>query len=334
MSKQLTTSAIDRKNILNNSFAVKHIQEDVGIRGFLFEQEYIFTSKQVATFFEVDEKTIDRYLSEYSEELRQNGYEVISGKKLQKLKELFGRDINVPTKTTFLGVFNFKAFLNLAMLLVESEKARVLRGFILDVLIDVVSAKTGGNSKYINQRDETYLLSWYVGENYRKSFTNALKSFVDMGNFKYAIYTDKIYQSVFKEKARQYRDILSLNQKENVRDTMYSEVLTTISMYENGLAHEMKKKSDELNRKLKPEEVDKIFTDFENNPAWIPQIDMVRMKMASRDYGLRLVEHPELKDYIRPLDTIEFERFLGQKSKELSKRIKEYQNVFKRLKNK
>jgi hypothetical protein len=178
------------------------------------------------------------------------------------------------------------------------------------------------------------LLSLYVGENYRKSFTNALKDYVGMGNIKYAIYTDKIYQSVFKEKARQYREILSLNQKENVRDTMYSEVLTTISMYENGLAHEMQKQFISLGRKLESEEVDKIFSDFESNPAWLPQIDMVRMKMASRDYGLRLVEHTELKDYIKPLDTVEFEKFLGEKSKELSKRIEDYQDVFKRLKDK
>ena len=31
---------------------------------------------------------------------------------------------NVPTKTTVLGVFDFRAFLNMAMLLSESEKAR------------------------------------------------------------------------------------------------------------------------------------------------------------------------------------------------------------------
>ena len=334
MSKQLTNSALDRKNILNNNFALTHIQKEVGIRGLMFDNEFILTIRQVATFFEVDERTIERYLSEYNEELKQNGYRVISGKKLQELKNLFGADINVATKTTILGAFNFKALLNLAMLLVESEKARVLRGLILDVVIDLVSKKTGGNTKYINQRDETYLLSLYVGENYRKSFTDALKNYLDMGQFKYAIYTDKIYQSVFKEKARQYREILRLSQKENVRDTMYAEILTTISMYENGLAHEIKKHYEKLTRKLKPEEIDQIFSDFESNPAWRPQIDMVRMKMASRDYGLRLVEHPELKEYIQPLDTVEFEKFLGEKSKELSKRIEEYQDVFKRLKDK
>ena len=34
---------------------------------------------------------------------------------------------NVPTKTTVLGVFDFRAFLNMTMLLSESEKARALR---------------------------------------------------------------------------------------------------------------------------------------------------------------------------------------------------------------
>jgi len=43
----------------------------------------------------------------------------------------FGHVINVPTKTTVLGLFNFRALLNLSMLLVGSEKARHLRSKIL-----------------------------------------------------------------------------------------------------------------------------------------------------------------------------------------------------------
>ena len=66
MKPTLSTSAIDRKNILNNSFAIEHIQEEVGIKGLQFEDKYILTVKQVALFFEVDERTIERYLSEHS----------------------------------------------------------------------------------------------------------------------------------------------------------------------------------------------------------------------------------------------------------------------------
>ncbi len=335
MKKQLQESLVDRKNILNNPFALEHIQKEIGIRGIRFEGEYIVTAKQVAIFFEVDEKTVDRYLAgKYGNELKENGYEVLIGKKLQSFKESHLGDIDVPKNTPKLGVFNLKAFINLAMLMVESEKARVLRGLILDIMLDVVSMKAGGSTKYINQRDEAYLISLYVGENYRKDFVNALKLYVEMGNFKYAIYTNKIYKSIFKEHAQEYRAILNLTKKDDVRITMYAEILTTISMYETGLAYEMKKKYEQIGRKLKSEEVDNLFEEFENNPTWVPQIDMARMKMASRDYGLRSVVHPELVDYINPLDTADFERFLGEKSKELAKRIEEYQDVFKRLKDK
>jgi len=155
-----------------------------------------------------------------------------------------------------------------------------------------------------------------------------------MGNFKYPIYTNKIYKSIFREHAEEYRNLLSLTKEEDVRNTMYSEVLTTISMYETGLASEIQKKAEELRRKLEPFEVDEIFKVFENNPAWVPQIEMVRMKMASRDYGLREVLHPKLAAYVNSLDTSEFERFLGEKSAELKERIEQYQEVFKRLKDK
>jgi hypothetical protein len=331
--KKLDSSVLDRKNILNNPYALEFIKKEVGIKSSKFENEYIFTAKQIAIFFEVDEKTIDRYIAKYSKELIDNGYQVLSGERLQSLKNTL-RDIDVPKNTPKLGIFNFRAFINIAMLLAESEKARVLRGFILDIVIDVVSAKAGGSTKYINQRDEEYLLTLYAGEGYKKEFVEALKKYVDMGHIKHAIYTDKIYQSIFKERAKEYRIILKLSQKENVRNTMYSEVLTTISMYETGLAHEIKKKYEQVNRKLSSEEVDELFKEFEKNPAWVPQVETVRRKMASRDYGLRSITHPELIDYINPLDATEFERFLGKKSKELAVRIKEYQNVFKRLKDK
>jgi hypothetical protein len=221
------------------------------------------------------------------------------------------------------------------MLLKESEKASVLRNLILNIVIDVVSKKAGGSTKYINQRDDDYLTSIYIGENYRKEFLDALKKYVSMGgNIKYPIYTNKIYTSIFKEKAQEYKNILELSKEDNVRDTMYAEVLTIIASYETGLAHEIKKKFDEVGRRLNEDETNRIFIDFESNPIWKPQIDTVRIKMSSRDNALRGVVHPELSDYIQPLNTPDFERFLGEKSKELEKRIKEKKDVFKRLKDK
>jgi hypothetical protein len=334
MAKLLSDSRLDRKNILNNPYAVDYIYHEVGLKGFEFDGEYKYTIDQVVNFFEVDLRTIRRYLAEYGDELGQNGYQVLTGEKLKEFVSNFASDINVTRKTRNLGIFNFKALLNLGMLLVESERARLLRNLILNVVIDVIAKKTGGDTKYINQRDESYLISLYAGQNYRVDYINALKECVDIGNYKYAIYTNKIYKSIFKEHSQEYKQLLNLKKEDKVRDTLYSEVLTTIAMYEAGLADRLRKKSNELKRKLTTEEVDVIFTEFENDPAWKPQLDSVRIKMASRDYGLRSITHPELKDYITPLNTEEFERFLGEKSMELAKRIEKYQGVFKRLKDK
>jgi hypothetical protein len=333
--RKLDNSSLDRKNILNNPFAVEHVEKEVGIKGFKFEGEYKYTVEQVISFFEIDLRTIRRYIANYSNELEENGYEVLTGDRLFRFKNQFASDIDVTRKIRNLGIFTFKAFLNIGMLLKESEKARILRGLILDIVIDVVSKKAGGSTKYVNQRDADYLISLYIGENYRKEFIEALKRYVSVGgNIKYLIYTNKIYSSIFKEKANEYKNILNLTKKDNVRDTMYAEVLTIIASYETGLAHEIKKRSEKLERKLSEDETNQLFEEFENNPIWKPQIDTIRIKMSSRDNALRGIIHPELSNYIQPLNTAEFERFLGEKSKELEKRIKENKEVFTRLKNK
>lgn len=92
------------------------------------------------------------------------------------------KDINVPSKIRQLGVFDFRAFLNLAMLLSESEKARALRQMMQDIVIDLINRKTGGGTKYINQRDKDYVFASLQEDNYRRQFTDALKDCVEDTN--------------------------------------------------------------------------------------------------------------------------------------------------------
>ncbi|MEI6970617.1 MAG: hypothetical protein WCL44_03785 [bacterium] len=47
------------------------------------------------------------------------------------------------------------------MLMVESERARLLRQAILDIVIDTINRRPGGRTKYINQRDEDFILSFF-----------------------------------------------------------------------------------------------------------------------------------------------------------------------------
>jgi hypothetical protein len=334
--KDLTVSALDRQNILNNKKALENIQIYIGITGMFFENEYRFTRQQVADFYGIDNSTIDRYLSQNENELKHNGYVNLKGKALKEFKAEFGWMLHEGAKAPQLGVFNFRSFLNLGMLLTESEKAKALRSKILDIVIDTLNEKLGGSTKFINQREEDFLIAMAREPIYRKEFTDALNKYLDMGNYKYSVYTDAIYKAIFLEKSSDYKIILKLEEKENARDTMYSEVLRLIASFEIGIADVMKNKFDELGRKLQPSELDTLIEEFSLQRMWIPQIEDARSKMASRDYGLRNVIHERLKPYINSLSDSDYDKFLGDKSKDLLQRVienPELLDVFKRLKD-
>ena len=339
MAKDLTNSILDRQNLLNNELAVQEIQKQTGIQGIMYDGRIRLTKSMVATYFDVDVRTIERYVSENLEEISTNGYQVLKGKKLKEflfcVKDQDVPDINIgniSNRTPQLAIFDFKAFLNMVMLLSESDNARILRQIMLDIVIDFINQRTGGSTKYINQRDQDFLSAFLQEDNYQKEFTDALRDFVDMGNSKYAIYTDKIYQSIFKEKAQEYKKILKLTSKDSARETMYSEVLDLIASYECGLATMIKEQSEALGRKLNNWELSDLFSAFEKLPLWKPLIVRARTKMASRDMALRDAFHNQLAEYIRPLETEEYEKFLGSAGDELEKLMKENADVLKRLK--
>ncbi|MFC1601633.1 DNA-binding protein [Candidatus Sumerlaeota bacterium] len=286
MSKDLTNSIVHRQNILNNPYALQEIERATRITGIPFEGKTVVLKEQVAAFFEVTLRTVENYLAHYAEELARNGYEVLKGKRLKELK-LAVSALDVP-ETAFgniarspqLGVFDFRAFLNMAMLMVESERAGLLRKAILDIVIDTINQRTGGGTKYINQRDEDFLGSWFEEENYRKQFTQALSRCVDMGNFKYPLYTDKVYVSIFKEKAQEYRKVLRLRAKDKVRDTFYAEILDLVASYECGFADVLHKAFAKRGRKLTSWEVDALFANFERQAHWKPLIERQKWRQS------------------------------------------------------
>jgi hypothetical protein len=336
MANDLTNSQRDRQNILNNRYAIEKIEEHLGLGGFNYQDTVVFTKQQLAALFEINDVTIERYITNHGEELRNNGYTILKGQALKEfLNATGGVLINEGSKITVLGIFTFRAVLNIAMLLTESDRARMIRSRILDIVIEVIAERSGGHTRYINQRDIGYLPSAYQEFSYRQVFTNALDSYLDMGKAKYGIYTNKIYQLVFQENAQEYRQILNLERKDRVRETLYSEVLKAISSIENGLAVEIKAKSEQLERKLQPSELDQLMEVAANNPYLKPIIEDARVKMASRDLTFRDALHQKLASYIQTVPESDFEKFLGEASKSLEEQLAEPDTlaVFKRLKD-
>ncbi len=332
----LTSSQHQRQNILNNRYALQAAEQHLGLGGVTFHDETVFTKQQVVALFDISEATVERYIAQHGDELKANGYHVLKGKSLKEFKDLMDATlINEGTKTSVLGVFSFRAVLNLAMLLTESERAKAIRSRLLDIVMDVLAERTGGHTKFINQRDDQYLLASFQEQSYRKQFTDALDQHIVENQWKYVRFTNLVYQSIFKENAAEYRKILKLAAKDNIRETMYSEVLTLIASYETGLAHELATEAEKLGRKLTMQEGEVLFQRFQSHPMLKPLILEARTKMASRDLGFRDALHHKLEAYIQSIPEADFDRFLGETSKSLEERLSDPATlaVFKRLKD-
>lgn len=327
MTHDLTTSEIERQNVLNNTMAIPRIKEVLDIEAYQFDGKYYLTKQMVADFYEVDVRTIERYIETNKEELERNGYFLCKGKKLKEFKLQFAPDKNVGHKTVALSLFDFRTFLNIGMLLAESEKAKKVRSVILDIVITTINEKAGGGTKYINWRDREYLPAALQEDNYRKNLTSSINDYVDgHPTYKYPAITDMIYNAVFRENAKEYRRLLQLEPKDNARATMYAEVLRVISSFENGIGAAICKRQSELNRKLSIAEVQVLISEQAESPAMAPFLYDARQKMASRDLGLRDVYHDNIAEYLRALSPEEFDRFIGTESIDLERLLDNEEN--------
>lgn len=156
-------------------------------------------------------------------------------------------------------------------------------------------------SKFFDTREET--------KEYRKDFTDCIKSFVSVKN--YGTYTDMLYNFLFTERAKEYRELLSLAKKDFTRNTMYEEILLIIGAFETGLAGEIEKESKKLGRTLKQEEFVSIFNDFSSQRNWMVYQKRARNIMATYDEELRQIKHPKLIDYKKEFSQEDIQRLLG-----------------------
>lgn len=83
--KNLTVSQTERGNILNNNFTIKEVYDCLDFTSVMFEGRFRLNRNMITNYFGVKEKTIDRFLNQYTTELGQNGYGIITGNRLRLL---------------------------------------------------------------------------------------------------------------------------------------------------------------------------------------------------------------------------------------------------------
>ena len=293
----------------------------------------LYVTKQMAAdFYEVDIRTIENCLSANENELHRNGYKVLTGKELKEFKLHFDTEIDFGIKTVRLGIFDFRSFLNIGMLLTTSEKAKQVRGLMLDIVISVINEKSGGGTKYINRRDRNYVTSAIQEENYHRKLTDAIRDYVDGHKiYKYPTIIDMIYKAVFCEKAKEYKKLLELSEKDNLRRTLYAEVLVAVSAFENQVAETIRAKAKEVGT-VTVEEVGQFVKDLSAMPFVKPILEDARTKMASRDFALRDVYHDNIAEYLKAVSPEEYEKFIGSQSVDFDHLLDENKAVLDRLK--
>ncbi|MFE9440537.1 restriction endonuclease [Streptomyces sp. NPDC006602] len=87
------------------------------------------TTAMVAAFFEVGLKAIESLVLDHREELVASGYRVLTGSELTSFKEVSG----IQSRSRSLALYPRRAVLNIAMLLRDSEVARQVRVYLLDM---------------------------------------------------------------------------------------------------------------------------------------------------------------------------------------------------------
>ena len=332
MAKDLTTSEISRQNILNNPVALPRIREAVEIEPLEYKGVLYVTKQMAADFYEVDLRTITNCLNANEEELKRNGYRVIKGDELKEFKLKYVREINFPNKMPHLGLFDFRSFLNIGMLLTTSEKAKQLRSMMLDIVIAVINEKTGGGTKYINRRDRNYITSAISEENYHQKLTDAIRDYVDgHKTYKYSTIMDMIYKAVFCERAKEYKKLLELSEKDNLRRTLYAEVLVSVSAFENHVAETIIAKAQKYGT-VTVEEVGQAIKELSAMPFVKPILEDARTKMSSRDFALRDVYHENIAAYLKAVSPEEYEKFIGSQSVDFDHLLDANKDVLDRLK--
>lgn len=332
MAKDLTTSEISRQNILNNPVALPRIREAVEIEPLEYKGVLYVTKQMAADFYEVDLRTITNCLNANEEELKRNGYRVIKGDELKEFKLKYVREINFPNKMPHLGLFDFRSFLNIGMLLTTSEKAKKLRSMMLDIVIAVINEKTGGGTKYINRRDRNYITSAISEENYHQKLTDAIRDYVDgHKTYKYSTIMDMIYKAVFCERAKEYKKLLELSEKDNLRRTLYAEVLVSVSAFENHVAETIMTKAQKYGT-VTVEEVGQAIKELSAMPFVKPILEDARTKMSSRDFALRDVYHENIAAYLKAVSPEEYEKFIGSQSVDFDHLLDANKDVLDRLK--
>jgi hypothetical protein len=128
-------SLVESLSLRNTYYGNVEVLDKVGEIVFFGNTEWT-DKKTVAEFYNIPDRTLESCIKENKKELELNGYKVIKGKELKEFKGNIEKQCNLSEslKTSpSLGLFNRRTILNIGMLLRDSEIAKQVRYYLLNV---------------------------------------------------------------------------------------------------------------------------------------------------------------------------------------------------------
>jgi hypothetical protein len=193
---------------------------------FLDDNEVV-TINQVAEYYEVTNRTIENIITEHKDELiNDDGVKVLRGDNLKEFKgseDDFGNLENKIKYSSQLTVFPRRAVLRVGMLLRDSEVAKKIRNYLLNV------------EEVVDSKDREWAILREAGIIVRKDFmADVAKSNepVRFGNSAYGYYTNMVYRILFGKKAAKLKKEMDVD---NIRDNISKENLEELRRTERSI---------------------------------------------------------------------------------------------------
>lgn len=185
------------------------------------------TLQMAATYYEVPVDTIRSIIKRNRDEF--NEYEelrLLKGKALKEFKGLVQDEPDIKAAPS-LQLINRRGLLRLGMLLTESEVAKSVRNYLLNVEeVSDVEQRRWAVEREISKRE-------------RRQLTDSIQDFYNgvlKRGFEYATFTNLVYKVLFDSTAKQLREIYELEKSEPIRDSFSTEDLRKVVNVERTIA--------------------------------------------------------------------------------------------------
>lgn len=182
------------------------------------------TVDMAANFYEVPFETVKTLLKRHRSEFNEYGESrVIRGTELAVIRGQVQDEPNLRTSPT-LTLINRRGLLRIGMLLTESEVARSVRSYLLNV------------EQIATKEQRAWSMEREVSKRERRRLTDAVQAFGDGNTFAYANYTNLVYRVLFDTDAPGMRKLYGLDSDENIRDAFSTEDLRSVVDVETAIS--------------------------------------------------------------------------------------------------